>query len=241
MSRWAPNILSVSSSAGGGVEVRWEVDTFFSDSEEPEKVFIALNGAPFDELAGDETSVEIPADKVAASAPQLAISVIFWWSGTPPEQKQSAVAVPVQGGGTGGTGVNAAAKPVVTVVRVQARTATRPNNIQIHWKSNNYNDGNIFWGPNLATPGRKNIRPRGERYEGDFTAQPVASGTTYFFKVEVRNTLHSPTWISTTIAVRSAVDTLSVQQFLAASGLPRTSALAAIVGPGKSVRGMVVG
>ncbi len=242
MARWAPNIVSVASNGEGGVEVQWAVDTFFSDSEEPEKVFIALNGVPFQELGGDETSTEIPADKIAASAPVLTIGVIFWWSGDPPETKQSVVQVPVQSAAdtTGGAAVK---KPEVTVVHVLPRTRTRPNTIRIHWESHNYNDGNIIWGPDLSNrPGRKSIATKTAHYRGDFDAQPLQSGVVYFFKVEVRNTTQPPApWHSTTIAVRAAIDTLSVAQFLDESRLGRTTPLATLVGPEKSVRTLVLG
>ena len=47
----------------------------------------------------------------ALGTPAVAISISFWWSGSPPEEQQSAVSVPVQGGGTpGNTGVLPAAK-----------------------------------------------------------------------------------------------------------------------------------
>jgi len=246
MTRRPPSILSVAPTSDGGIEVTWEVDTFFADSAEPEKVLIDLNGVQFDELDGDETSVEIPAATIAAlGTPVVAISVSFWWSGSPPEEQQSAVSVPVQTGGTGSgnPGVLPAARPIVTVVHVQPRTVHGASNIKIAWQSNNYNDGNIFWGPASApTAFRRNIRPVGENYSGTFTTDRTLSpATQYVFKVEVRNTLHSPTWISTTVVVRSATDTLSVRQFLLASGRPVTTSLATLVGPDRSLRRMLVG
>ena len=246
MTRRPPSILSIASTAEGGLEVKWEVDTFFADSAPPEKVLIDLNGAPFKELDGDEDSVEIPAATITALGAQvIAISVIFWWSGSPPEEQQSVVSVPVQtgGGGGGNTGVFPAKKPIVTIVNVQPRTVTSASSITIAWKSNNYNDGNIFWGPkNAPAAFRQNIKPRGEVYSGTFTTnQALSAATDYVFKVEVRNTLHSPGWISTTIIVRSAADTLSVRQFLLTSGKPVTTGLAAVVGPARSVHKMLTG
>jgi hypothetical protein len=246
MTRRPPTILSVASTADGGIEVAWEIDTFFADSAEPEKVLVDLNGLPFDELDGDETSIEIPAETLAAlGTPAVAISISFWWSGSPPEEQQSSVSVPVQTGGpgTGTAGVLPAAKPIVTVVQVRPRTLHSANTIEIAWTSNNYNDGNIVWGPASApTAFRRSIRPRGEVYSGTFiTDRPLTPATEYVFKVEVRNTLHSPTWLSTTIVVRSATDTLSVRQFLLASGRPVTTSLAAVVGPTRSLRRMLVG
>lgn len=246
MTRRPPTILSVASTAEGGIEVAWEVDTFFSDSEEPEKVLIDLNGVPFDQLDGDETSIEVPAETLAAlGTPAVAISISFWWSGSPPEEQQSSVSVPVQTGGSGpgNTGVLPAAKPIVTVVQVRPRTLLSANTIEIAWKSNNYNDGNIVWGPASApTVFRRSIRPRGEVYSGTFiTDRTLTPATQYVFKIEVRNTLHSPTWLSTTIVVRSASDTLSVRQFLLASGRPVTTSLATVVDPTRSIRKMLVG
>jgi hypothetical protein len=244
MTRRPPSILSFFSTSDGGIEVNWEVDSFFPDSAEPEKVLIDLNGVPFKELDGDETSVEIPLEKlVAFGVAQVAISVSFAWSGPPAETLQSVVLVPIQIGGAVGGGVVPAAKPIVTVVHVQPRTVLTASNIEIAWKSNNYNDGNIFWGPKSAPEAfRRNIRPVGEVYHGTFTTnQPLSPATQYVFKVEVRNTLQSPRWISTTIMVRSAPDTLSVREFLIASGRPVTSSLAALVGPAKSLHKMLVG
>jgi hypothetical protein len=213
---------------------------------------IDLNGVPFQELGGDDVSVEVPAATLAAlGAAVVTVSVSFWWSGSPPEEQQSAVVVPVQiGAGPGNSGVLPAMKPIVTLVHVQPRTVSTPSSIKIAWKSNNYNDGNIIWGPfNAPTAFTRNIRPPNDSVSsGVFsTDRPLSAGTQYFFRVEVRNTLHSPTWISTTVVVRSAMEipasppTFSVRQFLQASGRPVTSSLASIVGPARSVRTMLLG
>ena len=68
---------------------------------------------PFKQLDGDEVSVEVPAETLAAlGTAVVAIGISFWWSGSPPEEQQSAVSVPVQGGGTpGNAGVLPAAEP----------------------------------------------------------------------------------------------------------------------------------
>jgi hypothetical protein len=242
MTRRPPSIVSVTSTTEADVEVTWEVDTFFADSEAPEKVLIDLNGAPFKQLDGDETSVEIPlATLTSLGTPIVTISVSFWWSGSPPEEQMSVVQLPVQTGGAGG-GVLPAARPVVTLERVQPRTVHGPSTIKIAWKSNNYNDGNIFWGPQGSTPFKHSIKPKGEVYSGTFTTdKPLIPARLYEFKVEVRNTLHSPTWISTTIVVKSPADTLSVREFLATSGKPVTTGLTGLVGPAQSVRKMLLG
>lgn len=245
MSRWAPSIVSVASSDGGGIEVKWEVDSFFADSEPPEKVLIDLNGAPFTQLDGDEDSVEIPAATLTGlGAPSVTIGISFWWSGTPPEEKQSVVTVPLQGPITGGSGVAPAARPIVTVVRVQQRTVQTPASITIGWRSNNYNDGNIHWGPAAIDPApfHHSIRPVGTVYHGTFTTdRPLDGNARYAFRVEVRNTLHSPTWIGTTIVVRSAPATLSVRKFLLDSGRPASTSLASLVGQPKSLHTLLFG
>jgi hypothetical protein len=244
MTRRPPSILSVSSTSDGGIEVKWAVDAFFSDSATPEKVLIDLNGAQFQELDGDEDSIEIAAaTMIAVGTPVVIISVSFWWSGSPPEEQHSVVSVPVQGPVNGNSGVLPAAKPIVTVVHVQHRTVTTTSSVKIAWQSNNYNDGNILWGPVSApTAFRHNIKPVGTVYSGTFTTdQPLSSATRYLFKVEVRNTLHSPTWISTTIVVQSAVETFSVRQFLLRSHKPVTTSLSQLVGPAKSVHKLLVG
>ena len=252
MTRRPPAILGVWSAADGGFEVRWEIDQFFADSAEPEQVRIDLNGVPFDVLDGDEVSIEVPAATVAALAVAVVVvSVSFLWSGSPAEEQQSSVSVPVQSGAvSGNAGVLPAMKPVVTLVGVQPRTAVTPSSIAIAWKSNNYNDGNIFWGPSEAQRRfTRNIRPPNDSVSsGVFTTdQPLIAGTPYFFTVEVRNTLHSSTWISTTVVVRSATEapartiTFSVRQFLQNSGRSVTSSLAGLVGPARSVRSMLLG
>jgi hypothetical protein len=245
MARHAPSILSVASADGGGVEVTWAVDTFFPDAEAPEKVLVDLNGVLFSELDGDETSVEIPQARLAALGTTVAaISISFWWSGEPPQELQSTLTLPLQvGGGSGNAGVSPAAQPVVTVVKIQARTRQVPSSITIAWKSDNYNDGNIIWGPEDRPEAiQHNIKPHGEIYHGTFqTDQPLRSAVNYLFKVEVRNTLHSPGWISTTIVVRSATDTVSLRQFLQGSSLPVTSSIHALVGPDRSVRRIILG
>jgi hypothetical protein len=245
MTRRPPAILSVASADGGGVEVTWEVDSFFPDSAPPEKVLIDLNGVLFSELDGEETSVEIPQARLAAlGTPVATIGISFWWSGEPPEEQQSPVTVPLQvAGGSGNAGVFPAAQPVVTVVKVQARTRQTPSSITIAWKSDNYNDGNIVWGPKDQPEAfRHSIKPHGEIYHGTFqTDRPLLSAVNYVFKVEVRNTLHSPGWLSTTAVVRSAFDTVSLRQFLQGSGLPATSSLHGLVGPDRSLRRMILG
>jgi len=245
MTRRPPTILSVASTSEGGVEVRWEVDTFYVDSAEPEKVLIDLNGTSFRELEGDADSVKIPPQALTPFGPGVVISVSFWWSGSPAEEQQSSVILPLDQGGSGGgnTGVRPAAKPTVTLVEVRARTTNTPSTIKIAWRSNNYNDGNIFWGPReRPAEFTRNIRPAGEHYSGEFvTDQRLVSATQYVFKVEVRNTLRSPAWISTSIVVRSAADTLSIREFLMASGMPLTTSLGSIVGATRSVRELLVG
>lgn len=246
MTRRPPAILSAVSTAEGGVEVAWEVDSFFANSAAPEKVLIELNGVPFEALDGDATSVEVPQARIgAAGGPVLVIGVIFWWSGEPPEEQQSVLSLPVQtgGAGQGPQGVLPATKPVVGVVRVQPRTAAGPASITIAWASNNYNDGNIVWGPATAPAAhRKSIRPRGERYSGSFvTDRPLAPATPYHFRVEVRNTLHSPTWLATTVVVRSAAATLSLRAFLQASGRPASTPLASLVDASSSLRRLLLG
>lgn len=241
MTRRSPAIVSVMSTEDGNVEVTWEVDSFFGDSEEPEKVLIDLNGAPFQQLDGDETSVEIPiATLTGLGTAVVIISVSFWWSGSPPEEQMSVVQLPVHHPSAGG--VYPAARPMVTVEHVRPRTVHAPATIAIAWKSNNYNDGNIFWGPQGAPPFVHSIRPRGEVYNGVFTTdKPLIPSRLYEFKVEVRNTLYSPDWISTTILVRSAAETLSVREFLIASGKAPTTPLAGLVGAARSLRGMLLG
>jgi hypothetical protein len=241
MTRRPPTILSALATDGGGIEVRWEVDSFFPDSAEPEKVLVDLNGRPFKELDGDEHSVTIPKETLATlGTSSAAISISFWWSGSPPEEQQTSVVIPVhtENPGGGGGGVFPAARPVVTVVGVQPRTLQAANSITIAWRSNNYNDGNIFWGPSASPRAfQRNIRPRGEVYHGTFiTDQILTSATNYSFTVEVRNTLHSPGWIGTTAVVRSAANFRSLRRFLQASGVALPAALDALLGAERSLR-----
>jgi hypothetical protein len=146
------------------------------------------------------------------------------------------------GGGAPG-GVVPAAKPIVTLLQVLPRTAQAKSSISIGWRSNNYNDGNIVWGPaDAPTAFQRSIKPVGTRYDGTFTTdQKLRSATPYAFKVSVVNRLESPNWISTTIMVRSAVDTLSVRAFLLASGRPLNTGLANVVGAAKSLHTLLVG
>jgi hypothetical protein len=238
MARHPPSILSALATADGGIEVRWEVDSFFPDSAEPEKVLIDLNAVSYKELDGDEDSVTIPRETLAALGTPVAISISFWWSGNPPEEQQSSVVIPVHTENPGGGGVFPAARPVVTVVAVQPRTLQAANSITIAWRSNNYNDGNIFWGPSASPRAfQRNIRPRGEVYHGTFTTdQILTSATNYSFTVEVRNTLHSPGWIGTTAVVRSAANFRSLRQFLQASRVALPAALKALLGAERSLR-----
>ena len=84
---------------------------------------------------------------------------------------------------------------------------------------------------------------------GTFTTdRPLTANTLYSFTVEVRNTLHSPQWLATTMVVRSAVDpappvvrTTSVREFLERTGRPVTSSLAGLLGAARSVRALILG
>jgi hypothetical protein len=241
MTRRPPAITSVTPS-DDGVHVAWEVDSFFDGSEEPEKVLISLNGWLRETLDGDETSTTIPqADLTALATQVVTIGVSFWWSGSPPEEQQSVFQLTLAGGPV--QGVYPAATPSVRVVRVLPRTSDRPASITIAWQSNNYNDGTIVWGPQSSpTAFRRSIRPRGERYSGEFTTdQILTSGARYVFRVQVRNTLHSPGWVSATITVAVPDSTWSVRTFLIASGKPVTSGLASVLGPARSVRAWLRG
>ena len=245
MTRHPPSLVSVTTTIEGGIEITWEVDSFFSDSEPPEQVRVDLQGIPVSLLDGDADSEEISPEAIAAvNLPVVAVSVTFLWLGPPVEEQQSSVVVPVQvGPGAGQSGVNPAAKPVVTLVHVQPRRPGTPSNIRIHWKSNNYNDGNLFWGP----PGNprafaKNVRPVGENYEGTFTTdRPLVPGALYTFTVEVRNTLHSPGWLATSLVVRSAPDYVSLRRFFIDSGTPVTTSVRSLIGADRSVRKLVIG
>jgi len=237
MTRRPPSITSVESGSAGGLQVGWELDGFFADSEAPEAVLVDVNGVEFSRLGGDATSVEIPTTQLGTGV--VTVSITFWWSGSPAEEQQSSVQVSLGAGPTGGgTGVIPAAKPVLTVGAVTPKTLATPNRITIAWRSNNYNDGNLIWGPETS-PGlfRRSIKPTGERYEGSFsTDQRLVAGTRYLFKVEVRNTLQSPAWTSTTALVRAARNFSSLRGFLTASGLSTSGGLRAVLGQGDSLR-----
>lgn len=241
MTRRPPAILGGLPS-GGDVEVHWEVDSFFGDSDPPEKTLIELNGRHHTELDADETSVRISgADIVALGAQIVAVGVVFWWSGSPPEEQQGVftftVAPPNQGG------VYPAAPPQVALVRAVPRTANGPASITISWKSNNYNDGNIVWGPEAdPTAFRHSIRPVGERHSGEFTTdRPLTAGVRYVFRVEVRNTLHSRGWIASTLTFPLPPSVWSVRTYLLLSGRPVDKGIVALLGPARSVRTWIRG
>jgi len=65
--------------------------------------------------------------------------------------------------------------------------------------------------------------------------------------VEVRNTLHSTQWLATTVVAKSATEapavvrTSSLRQYLLQSGRPVTSSLAAVIGPSRSLRSLILG
>jgi len=244
--------MMVFSSADGGFDVQWGVDTFFPDSDEPEKVFVDLNGLTFKELDADQDSVEVPLAVInALGSPTVTVSVSFVWSGPPAEELQSSVVMPVGTGAvTGNAGVFPAMKPIVTLVGIQPRTANKPSAITIAWRTNNHNDGNIFWGPASAPRSFvRNIRPANASVtSGTFTTdRPLTANTQYFFTVEVRNTLHSRQWLATTVVAKLATEapavvrTSSLRQFLQQTGRPLTSSLAAVVGPTRSLRALILG
>ena len=252
MTHRAPSILGVFSSGEGGFDLHWGVDTFFPDSDAPEKVLVDLNGLAFKELDGDEDSVEVPLAVITAlGSPAISVSVSFWWSGPPAEELQSSLIVPVSTGTVAGNaGVFPAMRPIVTLVGIQPRTANKPSSITIAWRTNNHNDGNIFWGPASAPRSfGRNIKPANASVtSGTFTTdRPLTANTQYFFTVEVRNTLHSTQWLATTVVARSATEappvvrTNSVHQYLQQTGRPVTSSLATLVGPSRSLRKLILG
>jgi hypothetical protein len=245
MTRRPPTIVSVTSTADGGLEAEWEVDAFFGDAEPPERVTLNLNGILYKEFEADETSAEIPAEQLAGLGSLVTISVSFWWDGSPNEEQQSSIVVPInQGSVPPPTGVHPASRAVVRLVRVQPRTLAVSASITVAWRGNNYNGANLYWGPTATAPAQhaRGINPVGERYEGEFTTdQPVLPSTQYTFRVDVRNTLHSPNWLSTTIIVRSAPGGFSVREFLIASNRPPSTGLASLVGPDKSIHKMLLG
>jgi len=245
MTRRPPSIVNVVTTADGGIKISWEVDSFFPDSEAPEKIRVDLQGIAFSTLDGDTDSEEIPrATVMALNLPVVVVSVSFLWMGPPVEEQQSSALVPVQvGAGTGRSGVNPAAKPVVSVVHVQPRTRQLASNIRIHWQSNNYNAGKLLWGgPGNARAFERNIGPVGQNYQGTFTTdRPLVPATLYTFTVEVRNTLHSPGWLSTSIVVRSAPDYVSLRKFLIDTGTPVTASVRSLVSAGRSVRHLIIG
>lgn len=244
VTRRPPDILGVAALPGGGLEVRWATDTFFGDSEDPERVLIALNAQVVDSLDGDETSATIEAEQVSALAPGvLTIGVIYWWSGSPEETQQSAVQIPLSGGpGAGQAGVDPARQPEVSVA-VEPRTPTRPLRLRVEWTSHNYNDGEIVWGPRHAPEQYlHSIRPRGTVYQGAWvTDRPVEPQTLYRVSVRVRNTLHSPTWLSTSVWVRTPDTVLSVRAFLAAGGHAPAAGLRSAMGAERSVHRWLTG
>jgi len=120
MTHRAPSIVGVFSSGDGGFDVHWAVDTFFPDSDAPEKVFVDLNGVAFKELDGDEDSVEVPVAVInALGSPAITVSVSFWWPGPPAEELQSSLVVPVSTGSVAGNaGVFTALQPLVKLVGI---------------------------------------------------------------------------------------------------------------------------
>ncbi|PJJ62304.1 hypothetical protein CLV54_2103 [Compostimonas suwonensis] len=230
------------SASSSALELNWEVDSFFGDSEAPERVLVSLNGRLFTNLDGDDTTVSIPAAAIGSlGSTVIAVGVSFWWSGSPPEELQSVFTFAIPGANNGG--VFPAAPPSLSLVRNVPPTSNGPAVITISWRSNNYNDGNIFWGP-TSNPRAfsRSIKPKGEIYSGEFpTDRPLSPGTAYSFRVEVRNTLHSTEWLASTLIVVAAVATpaaasWSVRARLLASGKPLTAGISAFVGPSRSVR-----
>lgn len=244
VTRRPPDILGVVALPGGGLEVRWGTDTFFGDSEDPERVLVALNGQVFDTLDGDETSATIDAEQVTSRAPGvLTIGIIYWWSGSPEETQQAAVQIPLSGApGAGQADVDPAKQPEVGVA-VEPRTPTTPLRLRVTWTSHNYNDGEIVWGPQSAPEQhRHSIRPRGTVYHGTWTTdQPVAPQTLYRASVRVRNTLHSPTWLSTSAWVRTPDAVLSVRAFLIAGRHAPAAGLRSAMGAERSVHRWLAG
>ena len=229
MSHWPPNITQWGETSDGSLEIAWEVDSFFPDSEPPDDVLVDLDAVLYQDLGETGRSVTIPPkDLKRFQGTVLNVGVTFTWSGPPADSKVSSVSIqvgspiPVQGNGP--------SKPSVTIESTIPQTLHHPNQITLKWSSSSYNDGNILWGP-IATPRiwSDSIKPKDDTYSGEWTTdRPLAPRTGYSFTVQVKNSLTTNAWVETTTAGRSAANFQSVRQFLSASGVKGPSLRTAI-------------
>ncbi|MFI1622548.1 hypothetical protein ACH4VT_37155 [Streptomyces lydicus] len=244
MTRHPPAIKSVVPTDGGDLDVEWSVDDFFPDSESPDKVRIDLNGKFFRELEGSSTEVQVPKSAILAlGAPEVSVSVSFFWDGSPSQELQTTAPAITVNGGAPATGGGLPPPPRVRIDKVQGRTLHSEPSITLSWASFNYNDANIFWGTVSQSPQFKvHIPPHGDVYHGTFTTdRPLLAGELYVFDFQVRNTMLSPTWFSTKVAVRVPANISSVRKFMKSSGLPASTNLRSFAGSGQSVRQLLFG
>ncbi|MGW0885845.1 hypothetical protein [Streptomyces sp. NPDC002671] len=244
MTRHPPAIESVAPTDDGNLAVEWSVDDFFADSESPDKVRIDLNGILFRELDGNSTEVQVPKAVILAfGAPEIFVSVSFFWDGSPSQELQTTAPPITVNGGAPATGGGLPPPPRVHIDKVQGRTLHSEPSITLSWASNNYNDANIFWGTVSQSPKfQVRIPPHGDVYHGTFTTnRPLLAGELYVFDFQVRNTTLSQTWFSTKVVVRVPVNISSVRKFMKISGLPTATNLRSLAGPGQSVRELLLG
>jgi hypothetical protein len=127
--------------------------------------------------------------------------------------------------------------PILAIVARHPKTKTGENRITISWVSNNYTDGNIYWGAvGQGAPFRHSIKPSTSVYHGQFTTdRPLIPAVEYWFRVQVKNSFEGNTWVENDINTHALSNVRSLREFLLASSLPTEGSVLKALGRG-SVR-----
>lgn len=235
MSRWAPEIMSALwDEQTGALAVAWRAPDF-QDFESPDHVIVEeAHGFSSGLLDPDETSYAIDGNVARNLAKSgiglLTIGVIFQWGAEPDDDvRKSGVEIPNPYWQQPGVGAGGPERPRLRAT-AHARTMAAPASITLGWESNNWTEGRIEWGPNdnpraflhRIKPGPGHYNPEIDRlrYNGEWrTDVSLQPSTIYSFSLAVRNPHETPTWFETSIAVRSADDTLSIREYMIANAL----------------------
>lgn len=267
MSRWPPSIANTYAKPDGSVRLEWTLDQTFPSPEEPHEIHVdLLTGARLtatDPLAGTARSYDVAADVVEAWREMLRAAgrrgtlflegqVVFVWRGQPGESLTSPFSVPLPP-----TPEEAKEEPPkqepshdrrvprLTVTGRHPKTLHGANRITLDWSAWNFNAGLLHWGhasqprafQHKLVPRRV---PGDVVYAGTFaTTSPLASGATYRFRAEVKNT-HEGWEFVTEIEVVAATNFGSVRDFLQASGVSSpTVELRAYLGTHSGLRSLL--
>lgn len=242
MSHQPPDIDTITYKASDKSPGRFDLDVVWSipgpDSiipgDRPDVFRILVNGTLFREVDQNQTTTTIP----GLSPGTYVLSVCCEWKPNDhtADEKCSSVSLPVSSQSPSGS-QGGPPTPRLAVVARQPRLLNRRNQVTISWSSYSFNDGDIYWGQ-LGQPltRHQSIRPQSDNdYHGQYTTDvETLSSARYQFRVQVKNSLTTNTWVSSDLVVTASENFRSVRRFLTASGVPANTGIRGILRSAKT-------